>query len=718
MTPFRPFSLFRARTLANGLSGLVLSFLAGASLMAEELSLPWRWSNPLPNGNNVYDLSVKDAWYVQVTDHGQIYVSTNRLEWSPRVSGVTNSLRAVMFHQERIIITGENGTILHGGLAAPFERATLTPPTTDWLESVAGSDSLLVAVGDEAAIYTSPDAVQWQRVSGLPFSDWLRGVAYGGGTFVAVGENGLIATSTDGTQWRRRSSGTTRHLNRAAFRGGIFYAVGEGGISLFSFNQGANWTGEATGTTNNLFAVGLGDPARLVTGEAALQLKETVFSGWSDQLGADSPLPAPTWVYNAALWDGARFLVAGRTGLLVESFQTNTLTGTLWLPADESPRNWLWEVARVADQYIAVGDHATVMTSLNGVDWSTETVPSSLANSVFLGVGGSPALMVAVGDAGSLMLSRGAFTEVVTTNVVVSFVDCLPVTNTVPVTNLVNLLGLVWEAISPSPTTNTLQGVCERDGLTLVVGDAGTVLRTRGGTNWLVGTVAGKPNLSSVAAGPDNFVAVGAGGAMAVSADGVTWVPRNTGTSNWLYRARYLGGRFVCVGQNGTLMTSPDGDVWTSRASGTTAWLTDAILVGDRYFVSGTQGTVLTSTDTVDWTPVAIITGKSLYGLAAAGRQLVAVGVEGVILRTSTEPLAPVNFIRFAHEECSAASLDRFIFHGQVDQRFRLEFTDDLKFWHPLQEFEPEQPVFPFQVSVTNRPAGGRRYFRTSVVAP
>ena len=64
-----------------------------------------------------------------------------------------------------------------------------------------------MAVGDNAAIYTSTDAARWTRQPPPPNvgANWLQGVAYGGGTFVTVGDGGYVATSANGTNWTQRA---------------------------------------------------------------------------------------------------------------------------------------------------------------------------------------------------------------------------------------------------------------------------------------------------------------------------------------------------------------------------------------------------------------------------------------------------------------------------------------------------------------------------------
>jgi hypothetical protein len=53
------------------------------------------------------------------------------------------------------------------------------------------------------------------------------------------------------------------------------------------------------------------------------------------------------------------------------------------------------------------------------------------------------------------------------------------------------------------------------------------------------------------------FVAVGDGGAILTSLNGVAWTQRTSPTSNWLWSVAYGNGTFVAVGEYSTILTSP-----------------------------------------------------------------------------------------------------------------------------------------------------------------
>lgn len=645
------------------MSVLLLAWAAFGGRTAEAASPAWRWrwSNPAPHGGNVVDMAYSPALLlgVQVAERGQVYTSADLDLWLPRDTGVTNALRGAAFLGSRLVITGENGCVLYADDVDAFTNGTLQDgATTDWLESVAASAALCVAVGDNGAIYTSRDGVTWKRqTSGT--TEWLRGVAYGGTSFVAVGEYGTILTSANGTNWIPRTSGTARHLNRVAFIGGRFTAVGDAGVTISSLDSGASWSPEVSGATNILEHVAGSAPARVLAGDYEVRVHNGV--GWSNALAqANGPL---AWTYYSALARPSFFVLSGQTGLHAEGYTSDGLS-YYWLNPYPSVRNWLWDVTFMTNLYVTVGDFGTIMTSGNGVDWVLELVPPAVTNLTLLGIGGTTNLLVAAGDSGHLVVSPNIITNVVVTN------------QSGVVTQSFSSLGVLWHALPP-PTTNDLQGVAVlSNSLYVVTGAKGTILTSPDGTNWTRRTSPTTSLLTSVTAWPGGLAATGDDGVIITSPNGITWTKRTSNTTNWLYRVRYLNGSLIAVGQNGSILTSTNGTNWTKRTSGTTKWLTDVTFIADTWFVTGYSGTVLTSTNLTAWSAPGTITKKHLFGCAVAAGQLITVGVEGAILRAQVIPdLTPVEFLAFDHVTSTnlPASQNLYLFGGKPDQRFLLE---------------------------------------------
>jgi hypothetical protein len=662
------------------LSLIVLVFASITSqLEAVTFPLRWRWSNPTPHGANIIDMAFKDGLAVQVAERGQIFTSDDLLFWTPRESGTTSALRAVTFFNNRIVITGENGTVVYGDSVEAFNVVNLG--TADWLEGVAASPTLLVAVGDNGAIYTSADGANWQRRA-VSFSNWLRSVAYGStaGRFVAVGEGGLVAVSSNGTSWQRLTTSipSTTDLNKVAWINNQFLLVGSGGKNYFS-DSGLLWFSLGANVTNDLFAVTGQNGARLMAGDSQLLLSEPR-AAWSNELDPSKTAPAPAWTYLSAIWTGDSYWVGGRTGMLVEGFKTNsTSSPTFWLPYSDTLRNWLWDLRRFNGLYITVGDFATILTSSDGVNWSIELIPSSATNTTFLGVGGFTNLAVAVGSAGSILLSPDEQRQVTSTNA----------SGTIT-TNMVSTLGVIWNAVEPRPTTNDLQGVTAWNDLLVASGGNGTILTSLNGSNWVQRTTPTTRFLSSVTGFRGGLVAVGDDGTVLTSPDGNAWTLRNANTLDWIFRVRNFNDQLVAVGQNGAILTSIDGVNWTRRISGTTSWLNDIARIDQTWFVVGNQGTILTSPDLITWTSRGTITEKSIYTAETnPNGQLIVAGIEGIILRSQIVPRSDPIFVQYTYGKSSAnVTTNRFLFSGLPDQRFTLERSRDLNAWTGIRSYD------------------------------
>ena len=161
--------------------------------------------------------------------------------------------------------------------------------------------------------------------------------------------------------------------------------MGDGG-ALFQSSNGKSWTPANSGATNDLNAFAATDSMRLVAGDGEVRLR----SGrtWIDQLASSHPAPPPFGAYLSAAAVTNGFLLCGRTGVMAEGVTTNG--NAAWLSLSDSPRNWLWDIKRFSSAYLAVGDRATVLSSLDGINWDQELPADSATNSVFLGVEEGP----------------------------------------------------------------------------------------------------------------------------------------------------------------------------------------------------------------------------------------------------------------------------------------------------------------------------------------
>ena len=683
----------------------LLVWIAPGLARAEEG--PWRWSNPQPHGDSIRAIAKGGDFSIEVGDNGSIHTSQNMVQWFPRASGVEQTLRAAVFFAEQAIVAGDGGTLLYSEGEENFEPGELDKPTSQTIRALAASGKTIVAGGDDGTLYISTDGRKWRKRT-FGYNNHIHALIWTGNFFVAVGEGGLVATSTDGSSWTKRQSRTNRDLNALAYVNKRLWTVGDDGVVLLSYNDGQSWLAARSGTDKNLNAVTGTASEVIVAGENVVRKGVLdFFMYWVDLLEDDegtNPSPPPDWTYYCAIEVEGKYLLGGRTGMLVDSVRDEEDDEYLyWFSADDSVRNWLWDINRVGDLMVTVGDHATVLTSRDGASWNLEVVPESATESILLGVGGTTNLLVAVGNHGQLLTSHNSWTNVVTQNDLGQ-----------AVTNKVNTLGVVWEVADPKPTENDLQGVAVLGEMWVVTGGKGTVLTTSDGKQWSKHQAPTTGILTSVEAFKGRFVATGENGVILTSTNGADWTAQASGTTEWLYRVRAFDDQLVAVGQAGTILTSADGDTWAKRESGTGQWLNDVTQVGDAWHVVGANGTVLTSPDLESWQAKGTITGLSLYGALANEGQLLSVGLEGIILRKEIIPRTTPILIRWDRAVAADGGItNNFGFRGFPGQRFSLDRSPDLKTWEPGPNLELLDGSGVLEYSNTTRAA--REFYRAKL---
>jgi hypothetical protein len=109
--------------------------------------------------------------------------------------------------------------------------------------------------------------------------------------------------------------------------------------------------------------------------------------------------------------------------------------------------------------------------------------------------------------------------------------------------------------------------------------------------------------MESVGYGQGKFVAVGDGGLIHTSTDGISWDAGQRPVLSKLNRIIYANGQFIAVGDGGVILTSTNGINWNSQASGTTNDLLAAAYGSGHYVASGRAGQLTISSNAVSWSP-------------------------------------------------------------------------------------------------------------------
>ncbi len=206
-------------------------------------------------------------------------------------------------------------------------------------------------------------------------------------------------------------------------------------------------------------------------------------------------------------------------------------------------------------------------------------------------------------------------------------------------------------------TTSDLYAVANNGGTTIVAAGAnGTITTTtNSGSTWTAQTITGAPALYGIAYGHSNsttapgniFVAVGAGGTVRYSADGLNWTAAASPSTSSDIKGVTYGlingvGTFVAVTANGYVITSTDGSSWTApdavsplttlnaiaaSANAATPLSTTVTTVTNAFVAVDNAGNIFRSTDGgLTWpqvgtsaTPLYAVTRGGLYDYSAVG---------------------------------------------------------------------------------------------------
>ena len=141
-----------------------------------------------------------------------------------------------------------------------------------------------------------------------------------------------------------------------------------------------------------------------------------------------------------------------------------------------------------------------------------------------------------------------------------------------------------------SGKTQWLESVAASSNRVVAVGDGGTVLVSTNGVEWTAASIGKTNNLSSVTYASGVFVAVGDAAFVASSADGLSWTVRNTGKSgfNW-YRVAPVSTGVMVVGDAGNYAISRTTQLlqWDAGRISTTNALTAVLAIGNERLVAG-----------------------------------------------------------------------------------------------------------------------------------
>lgn len=267
-------------------------------------------------------------------------------------------------------------------------------------------------------------------------------------------------------------------------------------------------------------------------------------------------------------WGGNQFVAVGEGGTILTSPD-----GLTWTPRDSGTTRWLVGVHYSRGQFVAVGEAAIALYSYDGVTWN-------LAHSLF---NESPPERL---------------------NVARRFLDqfvALGENNAYAVASRSLLPGWQFSG-APGMPGKWWRGLAFARGVYVAAGAPGLASGPTPSSVTVDAAVRTPPSvrdMEDVIFAPEQFVAVGANGTVARSADGNTWAVGTAGVTEALRGVTFFNHRYVAAGAGGRIVTSFDGAAWMPQASGTTEEL-HAIGNSDTVVIAvGDHGRILRATPTI-----------------------------------------------------------------------------------------------------------------------
>jgi hypothetical protein len=239
--------------------------------------------------------------------------------------------------------------------------------------------SVFVAVGNNGALYSSPDfnawtTATWTTLSSPSYAN-LYATTYYNGIYLAAGAGGAMIYSTDAVTWTQQTSNTTQDLYAIGINGlGGYAAVGKGG-TLITSTDGKTWTSLTPPIANDLHGVAYGNGTWVIVGNAGTLLTSTNGTTWTAPLYLPSTINLKSVVYGTGVDTTTNtatylFVAVGDNGVLVTSPD-----GVTWTQSTiSSTINPNLKSVTFGRQFVAVGDSGSIFTSQNGTTWTNQTI--------------------------------------------------------------------------------------------------------------------------------------------------------------------------------------------------------------------------------------------------------------------------------------------------------------------------------------------------------
>lgn len=231
----------------------------------------------------------------------------------------------------------------------------------------------------------------------------------------------------------------------------------------------------------------------------------------------------------------------GKTWIEIETDNTTTLRGVTW----------------VGNKYVAVGELGTILTSIDGMQW---TKRESGTVSCFCDIIWNGETMVAVGTYGTIITSKDGINWTLMDSKNELQLRCISWTGSLYIIGGENGIILTsydsenWETI-PTSINNTIMDIIwvEEQSKYIAVGHRGTIITSSDGINWHKEQSNVDVLLACVLWNGDHFAAFGGNGdystgTIIISADGIHWQTIKSGLRYGIRDVHYSNNQYILAG--------------------------------------------------------------------------------------------------------------------------------------------------------------------------
>ncbi len=559
---------------------------------------PWTWQNPLPQGNNLQNVSCPSATLCKAVGGGGTVLSWDGLTWSIEAVPTTQGLNGI------------------------------SCATTNACKAVGGGGTILSWDGAVWSLDSNADSTTLNDVSCVSATSCK-----------AVGGGGTIR-SWDGMTWSGEVSGTTNALAGVACPTANFCkAVGHDGVHVdsgatYSWN-GSAWSQDTLATTNQLYDVSCSSPTQC----KAVGLFGAIVS-WDGANWTADTTPFST-LYGVACVSGVSCKIWGVSGI------AGSWNGTTWSPVFDDSAVAMYGVSCVSPTLCKAVGTAGEIQSWNGTAWGHEE-PHGLTSQLLLNSIScpSPTLCKATAaSSGILSWNASTWSLEASPGVYLAGIAC-------PSTSLCKAVGFggyitswngtTWSSETSGTTRNLNDINCVSPTSCKAVGDNGTILSWNG-TSWSADTSGSTGQFLSVSCPTTSFCKVVGNQGVTRSWNGTTWSADVSGTTKILEHVS-CPSTTLCkaVAANGTIR-SWNGSSWSADISGTASGLHGVTCPSATQCKAVGDGTIV-SWDGSVWSSDLSPTANPLLGVTCVSTtQCTAVGGSSSVVGFGAPPPPPTS---------------------------------------------------------------------------